>query len=189
MKRMSNVVILAALVVLVPAAAFAAAGGEHAGPDWKQLGSQTINFLIYLGIIVFLAKKPMANFFAARREEVVAAMNASKVAIEAAETRLAETMEKISTLDAERDAVLSEFRDLGENERRRIVAEAEAEATRIVADAERAAEREARQAKATLEQRMVDLALEQAEQELAQTMTPGKQTQLIDNGIAALAAN
>ncbi len=189
-RRTMNAVQRAAVVaaiLLAPALAFAA-GGEHHGPDWPELGSQIINFCIYLGLIVFLAKKPAQAFFAARREAVVTAMNASQVALEAAEARLAETLKKIENLDGERESVLAEFRELGENERRRIVAEAEAEAAKIVKDAELGAERESKVAKSALERRMVDLALAQARAELNTQMNATTQSQLIDNGIAALSA-
>lgn len=176
-----------ALIVASPSVALAAGDGGH-GPDWAELGSQIVNFCLYVALIVFVAKKPALAFFAARRENVVETMASSKRALEAAEAQLAETMKKIETLDAERDAVLSEFRELGEAERRRIVADAESEAARIVADAERGAERELKQAKATLERRMIDLALAKAETNIATQVAGGMQAKLIDNGIDALGA-
>lgn len=174
------------LLVLVPATALAA-GDAHAGPPWKELGSQIVNFIIYIALIVYVAKKPVLEFFQARRDDVTATMEASKKAAAEATARLAETRAKMDAFDAERQAILDEFRELGESERRRIVAQAEADAARIVRDAEIAAEREMKMAKATLEARMVDIALEKAGAELAAKMNPATQAKLIDNGIDALA--
>ena len=175
------------LVALVlPASAFAA--GDSHGPDWGELGSQIVNFCIYIALIVFVARKPAQEFFATRRAAVVDAMNASEQAVAAAEARLAETMKKLDTLDEEKAAVLREFRELGESERRRIVAAAESDAAKIVRDAEIAAERELRLAKAALERRMVDSALEKARQDVVARMNPMTQNQLIDNGIDALSS-
>lgn len=177
-------VVVAAL--LVPVLALAAEEGGAHGPDWKELGSQTVNFFVYLALIVMLAKKPALAFFQARREGVTAAIDASERAMRDAHARLEETKRKMDAFDAEREAILAEFRHLGESERRRIVAAAEVDAAKIVRDAEQAAERELKLARAALETRMVDQALSQAKRELASELTTSRQSQLIDNGIAAL---
>ena len=116
-------------------------------------------------------------------------MEAAKEAHEAAARSLAETREKLATLDAERERLMKEFRELGEQERRQIVAAAEAEASRIVQDAETSAEVEARRAKAALEAKMVDLALELAEQALNEKLTSDVHGQLIERGMTALTAD
>lgn len=161
-------------------------GGEASAPSWSLLGSQIVNFAVYLGLLVMLGRKPAAAFFANRRAGITAAMQASRDATAAAEAELAATRARIARLDDERAAILTEFRELGEAERRRIVAQAEADATRIVRDAELAADREAARAKAELEARLVDLALSKARTQLADSLTPVSHAQLIDNGIDAL---
>ena len=185
MKRQILAPSAALLVLAAPLTAFAAGDGPVEA-DWTTLGSQIFNFCLYLAAIVFLAKGPVKAHFQARREAVTAGMEASKRAAEAAEAKLAETMAKIANFDAERAAILEEFRSLGESERRRIVAAAESDAAKIVREAEATAARDLNIAKVALESKMVDLALEKARADVAARLTPVTQVQLIDNGIDAL---
>jgi F-type H+-transporting ATPase subunit b len=175
------------ILLVAPSVALAAGDGGH-GPNWKELGSQIVNFGVYVALIVFLAKKPVLAFFEQRRAGVTAAMDASAKAAAEAQQRLAETREKLDAFDAERQAVLDEFRAIGESERTRIVAQAEADAAKILREAEMTAEREVKLARAALEARMVDQALQRAESEIRAGMTADRQAQLIDSGIAALAS-
>ena len=186
-RGLAAALLAAGLVMFAPAAAFAAGGDE--GMDWTKFISSVVNFTIYVGGLAFLLRKPAAQFFASRRKEIAAEMEAAKEAHEAAARSLAETREKLATLDAERERLMKEFRELGEQERRQIVAAAEAEASRIVQDAETSAEVEARRAKAALEAKMVDLALELAEQALNEKLTSDVHGQLIERGMTALTAD
>jgi F-type H+-transporting ATPase subunit b len=164
-------------------------GYGHDAPhmDWVVFFSSVVNFAIYIGVLVFLGRKPVAAYFANRRSGIANEMEAAQAARAAAEAQLADTQSRIASLDDERANILAEFRELGEQERRQIVADAETEGVRIVRDAENAAELEVRRAKSALETRMVDLALELAEKQLAGTLTGEHQTRLIDDGIDALA--
>lgn len=191
-RRSARVALLAAGLLAVasvaaPALAWAAGAGGPEAPTPAVFGSAVVNFLIYVGLIVFLVRKPAAAFFEARRANIAAEMEAARAAREAAEAQLREVKQKLADFDAERTGLLTEFRELGEQERRRIVAEAEGEAARIVRDAELAAENEVRRARGELETRMVDLALELAEKELNARLDPTLHGKLIDDGIEALA--
>ena len=176
--------LIASTLLLVPSTAMASDGPPVA--NWTELGSQTLNFVIYLAVLVFLAKKPVAEFFRGRRDSVVGAIESAQAATNAAEARLAETMGKLEKFDAERGSILAEFRELGEAERRKIVADAESTASKIVRDAEQAAERELAQAREGLRTELVSSALNKAQTQLNAQMTPVRHAQLIDDGIAAL---
>lgn len=168
------------------------ADGEH-GDDYQKgldplvFGSAVVNFLLYLGLLTFVFRKPAAKFFEDRRSGIASEMEAARAAREEAEAALTDTKRKLADFDAERERLLAEFRDLGEQERLRIVAEGEAEAARIVRDATLAAENDVRRAKAALESQMVDLALQLAERELAARLDAGTHGKLIDDGIEAIA--
>lgn len=182
---MTRLVVL--ILVLVPSAAMAAGG--HDGPpevNLTELISQTLNFLLYVALIVFVAKKPVTQFFKSRREDVAGAIESAQAATTAAEARLAETMTKLENFDNEREEILAEFRELGDAERRKIVAHAESEAAKIVRDAEQTAERELAQAREGLRAQLVSSALTKAQTQLSAQMTPVTHAQLIDDGIEAL---
>jgi F-type H+-transporting ATPase subunit b len=177
---------IAVFALLVPSTALASGAEGFPTANWTELGSQTLNFVIYLAVLVALAKKPVTAFFKGRREEVAGAIESAEAATSAAEARLAETMKKLDDFDAERETVLAEFRELGEAERRKIVADAESAASKIVRDAEQAAERELAQARESLRTQLVSTALTKAQALLTARMTSVTQAQLIDDGIDAL---
>jgi F-type H+-transporting ATPase subunit b len=183
MTRSVRTTLAAFVAASVPATAFAAGGS---GPDWGELGASIVNFFVYAAIVVTIGRKPIAEFYAARRQRVVDAVEASARATAAADEALKTTMAKIANLDAERDAIIAEFRALGEQERGRIIEQATADATRIRRDAELAAEREAARARADLEAKLVDLALSKARNDLHAQLTPMSHARLIDSGIESL---
>ena len=177
--------LVVSVALLAPAVALAAGDGPPK-VNLSELGSQTFNFVLYVALLIFIGKKPITAFFKARREGVAGAIESAKAATEAAEARLTETMAKLENFDAEREAILAEYRELGEAERRKIVADAEGAAAKIVRDAEQTAERELAQARETLRQQLVTSALTKAQAQLSARMTPVTQAQLIDDGIDAL---
>ena len=113
-------------------------------------------------------------------------MEVSQRATKEAEERLAATMAKLEAFDAERAAILAEFREIGEADRARIISQAEVDAARLLDDAEATAVRETKLAIAGLEAKLLELALEKARAEVSTRMTATAQSQSIDNGIQAL---
>jgi F-type H+-transporting ATPase subunit b len=174
-----------AFVALVADVAAAADGASH-GPDWGQLGASIVNFVIYVGAIVFLGGKGINAFFANRRGDLLKNIEASKSRREAAESELAAHLERLEGFDAEREALLQEFRELGSRERDRIVEEAREAAAKIKADAAVTATVEARRANADLEARLIDRALSGAKAELEKRMDATTRASLIDAGIDAV---
>ncbi len=178
---------LTALLIAVPTAAWAVGGESHSGPNWVELGSAMFNFCVYIALLVWLGRKPIAEFYDTRRSAVLASVEQAKARTEAAEARLAETMDQLASFDSERERILAEFHDLGERERDRIIEQARQDADKILRDAGSAASREVRRAKVDLEGRLVRAALGRAESELRGKMTGTTQAKLIDDGIETLA--
>lgn len=167
----------------------AAADGESHGPDWGQLGAAIVNFVIYVSAIVFLGGKAINGFFANRRGELLKNIEASKAKREAAEAELADHLARLEQFDAEREALLAEFRALGERERDRIIEEGRDAAEKMKADAALTASVEARRATADLEARLIDRALAGAKAELEKRLDAGARASLIDAGIDAVGSS
>jgi len=173
-------------VALVADVAAAAGEGGAPSPDWGRLGASIVNFIIYVGAIAFLGGKMINGFYADRRGELLKNIEASKAQREAAEAELAEHMARLEAFDAERTALLAEFRELGERERERIVADARDAAEKMKADAALTASVEARRATADIEARLIDRALAGAKAELEKRLDAGARASLIDAGIDAV---
>lgn len=109
---------------------FAAETGEHAGGGasfydkylnypgfeaWKFL-----NLFIFVGLLVYLLRKPVSNAFKARREAIRAELIKAQQERDAALAKLQEVETRLSNLDAETARI-----------REQAAREAEAEATRI----------------------------------------------------------
>lgn len=185
MNRGRKVAALVALLMVASAPAWAAEGHGH-GPNWAELGSAIVNFVIYVSLIVYFARKPVAAFFASRRAQLTATMDAAAARQAEATARVETLQAKLNRFDAERAALVAEYRELGEREAAKTLEAARTQATKIAADADVTIEVETRRALADLERRMVDRALELARKQLASQLGPAGQQALIERGISGL---
>lgn len=177
------VVVMAALALSAPA--LAAEAGAH-GPNWAELGSAIVNFLLYISIIVYFARKPIASFFASRRAQLTSTMDEAAARQAEATARVETLQAKLDGFDAERAALVSEYRELGEREASKMREAAQSQAAKIAEDAKVTAEVETRRALSDLERRMVDRAIELAREQLETQLGPAGQQALIERGIAGL---
>lgn len=140
---------------------------EHHGPGAAPV---LVNFALYVGILVFLLRKPVAAFFRQRREGITGALEAAEIAQRSAQARLDEAEAKLAGLDAQVEQILSTARAHAETERAQILDKARTDVARVLAqaeaqvgDMEAAAVRRLRAAAAEL---AVDLARELVEKNL-----------------------
>lgn len=173
-----------ALVVGLAAPAFAA--GEGAPPT-GQLVASIVNFVIYVGAIVYFAHKPVMAFFAGRAERLTASITEAAAREAAAKEALASARSKVDGLSGLKAATLSEYQGLGERERDTIVAQAKAQAAKIVEDAHQTATVEARAAREALETRLLDAALARAEAHLRSNLDAAAQVRWLERGIERVA--
>jgi F-type H+-transporting ATPase subunit b len=87
---------------------------------------------------------------------------------------------QLRSLDAERSQVLAEYRQMGETERDRIVADAQRQAEKIRTDAEQTVQNEIRKAREALEAEVVQIAVGMAEERLKERLDAGAQARLLD---------
>ena len=71
---------LTALLIAVPTAAWAVGGESHSGPNWVELGSAMFNFCVYIALLVWLGRKPIAEFYDTRRSAVLASAGGALLA-------------------------------------------------------------------------------------------------------------
>ena len=142
------------------------AGGGH-GPSLSIEGFYLIDFLVFVGILVFFLRKPVASFIAQRRETLTSEISEAQKLREEAEARLADYSTRLASLEEEVARVMAEARQSAENERARILEEANATAERMARDAETRIAQASRRLEHELGLRMVELSVEMAEGILA----------------------
>ena len=158
---------------------FAQAEGAHEGgiPEWVP---KTVNLAIFLGFLYFILRKPMASFFEARRNAIIADLEKAKREKTEAESKLAEVEARLSRLATEQDAIRAEAQTEAEAEHARIVARAEDEAQKIAETAEREVGGALKTARADLQKFVAEKAVELAEATIRSEMTDADRRRIVD---------
>lgn len=184
MKRLASI----GLVVAALAGSALAAGGaegEHGGGS-SQLVWQAVNLLLLLGVLFFLARKPIVAFFAERRELIGGEIDSAASVLADAEARFAEWQRKLVELDGELAEIRETARERARHEREQILAEAQEMAERIQSDATASIEQELRRAKGDLRREAAQLAAQLAEQILEGQINDADRDRLLDEFISGV---
>lgn len=152
--------------------AFAAGGG------WSQVAFHTINLAVLVWLLIKFAGKPINRAIKAKAEQIEKDISEASRLHAQAKAMLDDYEQKLSRLDAEAGELLEQYRADGEEEKARIIREAEAEARRIKEEAERSAANEIARARARLESELADLAIAAAEETIRQRLNPADHRKL-----------
>ncbi|MEE2664776.1 MAG: F0F1 ATP synthase subunit B [Myxococcota bacterium] len=175
--------LVAGWVLVATRPVFAASGGEgHAVfPLWEL-----VNFAILVGGLVYLGRGPLRELFATRRATIANEIEAASELLAQAEARNAEWQQKIADLDRELDVIRETARRRAEQERERILAEANEAAQRIQRDAVASVEHELRRAQSQLREEAASLATELAAGMLRDQVGDGDRDRLMDEFISSV---
>lgn len=182
---MRNLILIVLLVVGVSSPALASGGGP-VEPHWNEIIAAIINMAIYIGVLVYFGRKPVVAHFQARRDALVSRMEAAQTAEAAAQAALVDVESRLSGMDAERASLIAEYRELGEKEAAKIVADARAQADKIRKDGELQAEQISRAAAEAMRVRLLERALEMAQSHVASQATMSAQAGWIEGSIRQL---
>jgi len=177
----------AALVVFMVPAVALAGGGDSEIIQLTIL--HAINLALLFVILFIFVRKPLRAFLTDRKSKVTAELEEAARLREEAAALLAKYEEKFSGLDAERDQLLADYRQMGEAERERIIQGAHEEAARIGRDAEATMAQEVDRAKDALEAQIIQVAVEIAEQTLRKRLDAPTQARLVDGFLTGLASD
>ncbi len=160
--------------------AWAAAGGEVHN-SWLEIDTwKVLNFGI-LAIAGFLiAKKPVAQFFSSRAKDIEDELTELEQKKAQAQKKLAEYEARFRNLDQESKQILEDYIKQGEEAKKRIIAEAGAQADKLEDMAKRTIAQEFKTAKAVLQQEIVGRAMEQAEAVIKESISSDDQDRLVD---------
>ncbi|QEM69559.1 ATP synthase F0 subunit B [Geobacter sp. FeAm09] len=158
-----------AVIVLAASAGFANEGGEgaqhadHAAAQMKDLGWRVLNFAVLVGILVWALKKAnVKGTLAARQAQIEKDLKEAQAGKAAAEAKLVEYSAKLDQASREIDELHAAIIREGEQEKERIIAEAQVAARKIADQAAQSAEQETLKARAELRAEAARLAVELA---------------------------
>lgn len=167
---------------LVATPAFAA-DVLSAEPTVPQMIAIVLNFAIFIWLIVKFGGPAIQDYFKNRRASIADAIEESERLRAEAESKLEEYSARLEKFDKEREELLDEFRDIGQREKERLIAEGKEQAERIREDAKAQAAREARNARGDMESQLLDRAVDMATEEIERRLNPLMHDRLIDRSI------
>ena len=183
LERICTLAPLLAFIVLAPASALAASGG--ADPTWDLIW-RVANLVLLLGVLFFLARKPLQAFFQDRRDRIQGELQSAAQLRKEAEERYAKWQRQLVDLDAELERVRAIARERAETERAQILADAQAAAERIRSDAHVAVEQELRRARDQLREEASALSIQLASELLQSQVTDTDRDRLLDEFITKI---
>ena len=169
------------LPALVMASEEAAHGGEadHGKEMIMTLIFNTINFILFVALLVILLRKPLANFIRERSKNVAADIEESRKLLEDAQKRHVEMKERIDRLDTEIAELRERLREEGEVQGDRIIERSKQAVERIREDAKFQADQQVKMAKEELQAEAARLAVEAAEEMLKKSVNEKDHDQLV----------
>jgi F-type H+-transporting ATPase subunit b len=158
--------------------AFAAGSGDHGGGVPTVLWLQVVNFVLYVGLLVYLLRKPVRSFFEGRVENYNSALKRAEAQKREAETKRREIQERLTRLESTSAQSIAEARAEAEALRQRVLAEAKELSEKLRAEAQRTAQIELERAKFALRQEMLSQSVQLASKILADKIQEPDQKRL-----------
>lgn len=149
---------------------------------------QIANLGAFLGLLVYFLRKPVAQFFGNRRDEVAKSIAKAEEERRKAESLAGELAKRLAEIEAETKNLREGARRDAEKEHAALLKETEEDAARVVARASLDVENRVRAARAELTAYAGDLAVDLAKEILAKGVTPDDEARLAKAGIADLRA-
>lgn len=171
-----------ALLLLVPAIAFAAGDGGHAEGNAvvKDFLYRCFNFALMVGLLAYFVTKPIRKGLKERTEEIRKTLADAQAAKEAAEARQREYRDKLAKATEEIAGITEAIRREGELEREKILAAAKEMAEKIEKEATNKASGVVDKARSELREEAARLAVELAENLLKKQINTDDQKRLVD---------
>ncbi len=182
MKKLSFLVGLLILMAY-PMIALAQEHGGHA-EEAAEVGVpftvtlQAINFAIFVGILVWLLRGPVKNYFRTREMNFKQALLKAEAAKQAAITQKNEMAARLNELNQSTEKALSDAKADAAALKVKMLQEAAEMSARLKADAQRTAEFEIARAKTTLREEMLTQSVVLAQKMLGDKMADGDQKRL-----------
>jgi len=169
--------------------------GEHGGPVTlegilhnPEFWTAALNFSLLVVLLRRFGKAPLADFLSGRRKQMEQAINEAAAAKAAAEGRLKEYNDRLAQLDQELAKLRADLVAAGEEDKKRIVADAEENARRTKRETEALVDQHAKQLVSQVRSDLIDAAVAAAEQLVRAQIGPADQQRLADSYRQQIAA-
>jgi F-type H+-transporting ATPase subunit b len=159
--------------LLIAVTAWAAGAEEHVDTKAQLIDFawRIANFAVLLFILYKLMWKKMKTFFAGRREGIKASLQEAEVVKADAEKKFKEYDGKLKKAEEEIQSISAMIRAQGEEEKKRIIADAERSAVKMKEDAKARMDQELKKARNELRLEASELAVQMAEDILKKKVT------------------
>lgn len=155
--------------VLSAAPALAASAGGPANP-MMDFAFKVLNFVVLMALLVYFAKKPLANMLRGAAEGARSELETAREAARAAEAELAGQKSRIENLEADLARLRDEAREESRIESARLIEEARAQGERIKAQIHLQVEQEFNKARAELKRQLADQTIQLAEAQIEEQL-------------------
>ena len=139
-----------------------------------------------VGVLVWVARKPLSNFFANRSQAIKDELAEAQKGRMEAEAKLAEIESKMSRLDDELKEIARTSEKEGQEEYQRLLATAEQDAQKIVERSRQEIEGMTRAAQLELRQHAAELSVHLAEEKIRSEITPADRERLFSRFVTKL---
>jgi len=146
-----------------------------------------VNFVLLVIVLVRMGRQPLLAFLQTRRDAIQTSLTEAERIKAEAEAKHRQYSERLNQLDKELASLRADMIKAGEQERDRIVAEAEVKAARLRHDAEFVIEQKLKQLRIDLTKEAVEVAINAAEALIRQQATPADQQRLAQEYLVHLA--
>ncbi len=145
-----------------------------------------INLAIFVGLLVYLLKKPLSETFKAKREQIRAELIKAEEEKQAALAKFTEAEAKLARLDTDKENVLIRAKEEAEAESNRLVEQTEAEVKKMREQANSEIARTAALAKHNLRKLSAEETIRLAEEMIKGKLGAKEDAKLIKSGIESL---
>ena len=150
-------------------------GAAHAAGGGMNYVNQSINLLIFVGLLIAFARKPIMKMVRDRARGIRNELEDSQKMLQKAENDFASINEKLSSIEAHIEELRAEAANDAVKLKEEMKQRGAAESARIVAAAEQSIEEQLRRAKRELQAEAVEAAVELATQHIKQSLNDADQ--------------
>jgi F-type H+-transporting ATPase subunit b len=169
----------AAALLALQGICWASEGGGGGQLNWTDFAYRLVAFVLLVGILTKLLKKPISSFLASRREGIhnlLAELESKRLE---AEQRSAEQKAKLAALEEETKKIVAELVAEGEAERQKIIESAQKQAEYIKQQAQLAIQQEVKAARESLQEEIGEATVAAAEALLRKNLKSADQDRLV----------
>ncbi|GAB7021961.1 F0F1 ATP synthase subunit B [Salidesulfovibrio brasiliensis] len=163
--------------------------GEHHGLPWKNYMWRVINFVLFIGILVYAAGGKIKAFFVGRRSQIKDDLDNLQARQAEAEKKLKGVEQSIANLEQEKKAILDEAEQQGQALREAIIEKAKKDAEVLKDQAKRTAANEAKGALDDMRAEVAELVVAAAEKIVREKLSDAEHDKLVDEYLNKVVLN